>query len=121
MNRLEQIDGLNQEIAKALFESVPMPSWTEVVAVTKSTPDGSALSRTVRFGLLDGTVDRGSSPVRKYERRFSELTEQHWRLTQDLGFPRWFAMTVTVQRSGKCSFEFEYKDDYKEGDIMQRG
>ena len=28
---------------------------------------------------------------------------------------------VTVERSGKFSVNFEYKDDYQEGDIMKRG
>ena len=37
-----------------------------------------------------------------------------------LGQSRWYKMIVTVERSGKFNVEFEYKDDYQEGDIMKR-
>ena len=30
-------------------------------------------------------------------------------------------MIVSVEGSGKFSVDFEYKDDYQEGDIMKRG
>jgi hypothetical protein len=51
----------------------------------------------------------------------SEAARSQWRLTRDLGLPRWYKMTITVERSGKFSVDFEYKDDYQEDDIMQRG
>ena len=51
----------------------------------------------------------------------SDASHHHWKLTQDLGQPRWYKMIVTVERSGKFRVDFEYKDDYKEGDILQRG
>ena len=69
--------------------------------------------------LTDGRIDQGFEPVREEERQLDDATFAHWRLTQDLGQPRWDMMTVKVDRSGKYSVDFEYRDDYKEGDIMK--
>lgn len=98
-----------------------MHDWVQVKANLAFTPDASVGSQTFHFLRQSGVLDKGSSPSRSAELRIGQLAEQHWRLTQDLGLPRWYKMTVTVERSGKFSVDFEYKDDYKEGDIMQRG
>ena len=120
MEVLAKLDTLNTRIALALFEAPPMEDWVKVKAMLAFTPDASVGSQAFHFLLSSGEIDKGSSPRRPAELRVGQLAEEHWRLTQDLGLPRWYKMTVAVERSGKFSVDFEYKDDYKEGDIMKR-
>ena len=75
------------------------------------------------YDLIDkeGNVDQSTAPDTTTAYAIDKLSHRHWRLTQDLGQPRWYKMIVSVERSGKFSVDFEYKDDYQEGDIMKRG
>lgn len=38
---------------------------------------------------------------------------------QNLGQPRWYRMTVTVERSGRFSADVAYQDRYTTGDVMR--
>lgn len=58
-------------------------------------------------------------PPRAEHRLVKESADTHWRLTQDFGQPRWYMMTVRLERSGRYSVDFEYRDDYQVGDIMK--
>jgi hypothetical protein len=71
------------------------------------------------FRLADGRISRVIEPVREAERLLDDATFAHWRTTQQLGLPRWYMMTVKLERSGKYSVDYEYRDDYQEGDIMK--
>jgi hypothetical protein len=88
---------------------------------SRYTPNASSSAHAFDFLLSDGRVDKGASPLNPPLTQLENATKRHWQLTQDLGQPRWYKMIVTVERSGKFDVEFEYKDDYKEGDIMKRG
>jgi hypothetical protein len=121
MTVLSELDAIVTELAKALFTGAPMSDWRQLRLYAKYTPDGSVSGHDYDFLLDSGVVDKGSAPSRQREREIDALTRLHWRRTQDLGQPRWYKMIVTVERTGKFNVEFEYKDDYKEGDIMQRG
>jgi hypothetical protein len=120
MEKLKDLDALNTQIAQSLFAAPPMEDWMSVKATLAFTPDASVGSQTFHFLRSSGLVDKGSSPRRSAELMVGQLAEQHWRLTQDLGLPRWYKMIFTVERTGKFSVDFEYKDDYKEGDIMHQ-
>jgi hypothetical protein len=85
------------------------------------TPDGSVSAPDYWFGSDGSHAEVKDYPSDAVHDSVSEAARSQWRLTQDLGLPRWYKMTITVERSGKFSVDFEYKDDYKEGDIMQRG
>ncbi len=71
--------------------------------------------------LVDGKTVEGWYPENNFLDHLRKRARDHLKLTQDLGQPRWYKMIVTVERSGKFSVGFEYKDDYQEGDIMKRG
>lgn len=93
--------------------------WQEVVIRTRIAPLGNVSSLQFTFRLADGRIGTGIEPVREAERLLDDATFAHWRLTQDLGLPRWYMMTVRLERSGQYSVDFEYRDDYQEGDIMK--
>ncbi len=121
MTLLLELDAIVTELAQALFTGAPMSDWRQLRHYAKYTPDGSVSGHDYDFLLDSGVLDKRSAPSRQREHEIDALTRMHWRRTQDLGLPRWYKMTITVERSGKFSVDFEYKDDYKEGEIMQRG
>ena len=121
MTVLMKLDRVLSELAAHAYASAPMNNWEKIQVSLRSTPDGSVRARSYDFALTGGTLDQGSSPIRDADQLVDAAAEKHWRLTQDLGQPRWYKMIVTVERSGKFSVDFEYKDDYQEGDIMKRG
>ena len=121
METFKQFDLLISEIANELYQSVPLRDWKSVKMFSKYTPDASVSGHDFDIIRSDGSLDQGEAPEDAALIRLSKKTERHWRLTQDLGQPRWYKMIVTVERSGKFSVDFEYKDDYQEGDIMKRG
>jgi hypothetical protein len=83
-------------------------------------PDGEVSGHNYDYELDGGAIDRGSAPKAAARAAIRALTLRHWKLVQEMGQPRWFKLVVTVDRSGKCSFDFEYKDDYKETDMLER-
>jgi hypothetical protein len=121
MSALVQLDNVISDLAMTLFREAPTERWERQRLEASYTPDGGVGGHDYWYELDDGKVDRGISPHASARSAIRALTKNHWRLTQDLGQARWYKMTVTVERSGKFSVDFEYKDDYQEGDIMRRG
>ena len=121
MHDLRQLDGAVSEIASSVFQSVPIASWQKAILFAKYTPDGSVSGHDFDYHLVDGTINQRVIPDAQQRAAIYELTDQHLRLTQDLGLPRWYKMIVTVNRDGKFSVDFEYNDNYQEGDIIKRG
>lgn len=120
MSILLNLDELLTKIATILVTTSPADS-TKAMLAARYTPDGSVSAHDFCYQRCDHSLDDVSLPPAAVRSNLIDLTERHWRLTQDLGQPRWYKMTVTVERSGKFNVDFEYKDDYKVGDIMQRG
>jgi hypothetical protein len=116
---IKKLDPLNSQITEHVYSCAPMANWVTTKATLAFVPDGSVGSRTFHFVLVNGTVDKGSSPIRTHELAIAKLAEEHWKMTQAIGQPRWYKMTVTVERAGRSKVEFEYKDNYKEGDISR--
>lgn len=119
MQVLLELDQATTAVVQHAYRAVPPIDWQQVVVRTRIAPLGNVSSIQFTFHLADGRIDRGIEPVREEERQLDDATFAHWRLTQDLGQPRWYMMTVNLERSGKYSVDFEYRDDYKEGDIMK--
>ncbi len=117
---LAELDKMTTEVASHVFRAVPMTDWQRVQAFLKSRPDGSVRTRSYDFLLADGHLDQGTSPIAEADQLVDLTAAKHWQLTQDLGQPRWYKMIVTVERSGKFTVDFKYKDDYQEGDIIKR-
>ena len=120
MKTIKELDLLVSEIAGELHRSVETARWKAATMFCKYTADASVSGHDFDYTLEDGSIDRGSAPADEALLRLSKITKAHWQLTQDLAQARWYKMIVTVERSGKFSVDFEYKDDYQEGDIMKR-
>jgi hypothetical protein len=120
MAGLSDLDQLVTKIAMTTYESTPVADWSRAKLVAKYAPSGVGA---FEFAYTDTAnhVEEGESPDAESICKLSDFTHGHWQMNQDLGQPRWYKMIVTVERSGKFNVEFEYKDDYQEGDIMKRG
>ncbi len=118
---IQALDVLQTEIVTATYQSVPLSAWKSAKMYAKYSPDEEVGGLDFDFFLSDGTTTQASIPDASHRAKLYGSTKRHWRLTQDLGQPRWYKMIVSVERSGKFSVDFEYKDDYQEGDIMKRG
>ncbi|HEY8877479.1 MAG TPA: hypothetical protein VIN03_07950 [Roseateles sp.] len=115
---LKKLDDSVQAIALALHAACENHRAAQIRFSFRITPDASVWAPDYWFTAPDGSV-RKDFPSRDLERQVEEAAVHHWRLTQELGQPRWYMMTVNVERSGKYSVDFEYRDDYREGDIMK--
>jgi hypothetical protein len=118
---VKQIDAAISELCTVLYQSVPFDNWGTAKLVSKYVPAGDVSKHEYNFLLQDGSEGLYARLTDAALCDVEALTKRHWQLTQDLGQPRWYKMIVTVERSGKFNVEFEYKDDYQEGEIMKRG
>ena len=121
MNVLVEIDSALSALVKELYSDVPISNWRSQRLTASYTPTGNVGGHEYLYVAADNVEHHDVSPGGQARSTVRELTRRHWQLTQDLGQPRWYKMIVTVERSGKFSVDFEYKDDYQEGDIMKRG
>jgi hypothetical protein len=117
----KEFDTALSNVAAAVFAAYADQSWDRVRYFAKFTPTADVWSGDYDLIAADGSVDESTLPETMAAYAIDKLALRHWQLTQDLGQPRWYKMIVTVERSGKFTVEFEYKDDYQEGDIMKRG
>ncbi len=81
------------------------------------TPDGSVAAPDYWFVDEGSSVEVKDYPSSPVHRSVSESAEAHWSLAQQLGQPRWYQIAVKLERTGKYSVDFEYRDNYREGDI----
>ena len=118
---LQQLDAALTDIATAVVGVLGNGTeWRSLRYAARWTPEGDVGADD--FWVVDDSGrEKKVMPELAPALHVSNVAKHHWRLTQDLGQARWYQMTVTVERSGKFSADFEYKDDYREGDIMQRG
>lgn len=118
MNILKDLDAAVEAIAMSVATTFPIDRLRAVRYVARWTPAGDVGSNDF-WTIDDQNREEKVSPEIERSIEMYDLSKRHWQLTQDLGQPRWYKMIVTVERSGKFAVEFEYKDDYQEGDIMR--
>lgn len=82
------------------------------------TPNAGVLAPDYWPTMADGSV-RKDFPEQQFERSVEDAALRHWHLVQDLGQSPWYMMTLRVNLGGPYSADFEYRDDYQEGDIMK--
>jgi hypothetical protein len=116
---LAAIDQVTTRVAQAVYACAPNIDWREVISTVVIPPHGQSMQLDWAFVLTSGLMERGLEPTAIGYESLQEAARAHWQLTQDLGQPRWFAMTVRVSRSGKFSTELEYNDNYQEGDMFK--
>jgi hypothetical protein len=114
---LVQLDKAVQEIASALFSAFQHQEWQQVRYASRWTPDGDVGADD--FWLVTEAGTKKASSDLHLEQAVSDAARRHWRLTQDLGQSRWYMLTVTLNRDGNYSVNFEYRDNYQVGDIME--
>jgi hypothetical protein len=120
MANLASLDEVLTELATTLYATCPLADWKRLKLFVKYSSDGEVSGHNYDYELDRGVIDRGSAPKLTDRIAIRALTFRHWNLAQEMG-QRWFKMTVTVERSGKYSADFEYKNDYKETDMLERG
>ncbi len=115
-----KLDDATTAVITAIVNAFDSTKWNRIRHEARWTPSGDV-------GADDYWIEVHSGPSTKVLPEIgpsllvSKSSKLHWQLTQDLGQPRWYKMIVTVERSGKFTVDFEYKDDYQEGDIIKRG
>ena len=116
--KLKSIDEATVDVVTKLHAALSLYGAEEVRFCFRVSPDGSVTAPDYWFIKQDGTKTKDYPP--KSERRsVSDSAQAHWHLVQDLGQPRWYMMTINLSLAGKYSMEFEYCDNYHEGDIMK--
>jgi hypothetical protein len=117
---LTTLDEATTDVVRAVVAAFENTPWSRICYAARWTPAGDVGADDYWLSDDIGTTTK-VLPDLMPSVGVSNASKRHWRMTQDLGQARWYKMTVTVERSGKFSIDFEYKDDYQEGDIMRRG
>ena len=120
LGTLKELDAVLAELAATLYREAPLQNWEQQRLIARYTPDGGVGSHEYVYTLQDGRQEHGQSPASGAARAaVRELTRQHWDRSAALGQPRWYQLTLTLDRKGKYSTEFGYGDTYETGDIMR--
>jgi hypothetical protein len=114
---LSSLDEATTKVARALAGAFTEEPWDGLRYCSRWTPAGDVGADD--FWITVQGIERQTLPDLAASLRVSDAAKAHWQLTQKLGQARWYKMTLTVERTGKFNVAFEYKDDYKEGDIMK--
>lgn len=117
MTSLQQLDKATSDVAQALFSAFADQTWSSLRYAARWTPAGDIGADD--FWLVNSGKELQTLPELAASLRVSDAARRHWQLTQDLGQPRWYRMTVTVERDGRFSADFDYQDRYTTGDIMR--
>ncbi|MCU0763920.1 MAG: hypothetical protein MUF76_13430 [Hydrogenophaga sp.] len=118
--QLELLDQATAAIATPLYAGLQERKAPSLRFTYRVTPDGSVSAPDYWFKSDNSETEVKDYPSDAVHEAVVEAARAHWRLTQDLGLPRWYKLIMSVQRGGKFSVDFEYKDDYKEGDMMRQ-
>lgn len=117
MTSLQQLDKATSDVAAALFAAFADTGWSSLRYAARWTPAGDVGADD--FWRVDNGKEVQTLPELSASLRVSDAAKRHWQLTQDLGQPRWYRMTVIVGRDGRFSADFDYQDQYSTGDIMR--
>lgn len=119
MPTLADLDHCTTLIAALLRESTPLPQWCDAQLTVRSSPADDTRSYEFTYTLADGTTRRDLSPPVPELSRLSRLVQQHRAITRGLGQPPWFRMSLRVSHDGRFEVGFEYRDDYRPGDVVR--
>jgi hypothetical protein len=117
---LESLDQATTALVARLHAALQERQAQSLRFTFRMTPEGSVGAPDYWFldeGSQAEVKDYPSSPV---HRAVSESAEAHWSLTEQLGQARWYQIAVSVERSGRYGVDFEYRDNYQEGDIHRQ-
>jgi hypothetical protein len=115
---LAQLDNALQRVAAALAAAFADSGWEQLRYVSRWNPAGDV-------GADDFWRVQGGQPTQDFPASteaflaVQEAALAHWRLTQQLGQPRWFQMTLQLDRQGRYSADFDYRESYEAGDVIR--
>lgn len=118
MNAVQDLDRATVEVAKQAFLAVPFDDWLSVTCTARVAPHGGAKRIALAIRRSDGSVDKGTTPIPEAEERLDDALGEHWRLVRASSPAPWFQMKVVVERNGKFSVDFAYRENYQEGDLF---
>jgi hypothetical protein len=114
---LEKIDSKNTQLASLVVAAYADATWDVLHYAARWTPKGDVGA--TDFFVVSGSSHRKQYPSdREAERRLSDATKEHLQLLESIGQPRWYMMIVRVERSGKYTVNFDYRE-YVEHDISR--
>lgn len=116
-----KLDDINTQVAALVYKSVPLNNWVKAVVTARHPHNESTATISFDFHKAENTVERSLGFDDLSIVRLSQLFSEHQQLVQKASQPRWYKMIVIVHRDGKFNVDFEYNDNYQEGDIMKRG
>lgn len=119
MGSIREMDQAVIQLASELQANAPFRNWQRQRLTAAYTPQAGVGAHEYAYWLQDGTVNRSDSPNAAARVRIRELTATLWRLSQESGQAPWFKMNLDLDAGGKYSIDFEYRDNYQEGDIMK--
>lgn len=102
---LQKLDEATIDVATKLHAALLSYGAGGVRFCYRVTPDGGVTAPDYWFTQADGSEKR-DLPSRPERRAVNESADAHWHLTQALGQPRWYMMTVSLSRNGKYSTVF---------------
>ena len=114
---INSLDAATTGVVHALIEAFRGVPWKSLRCASRWTPRGDVGA--ADFWLSNGGEEVKTMPALAATLAVSNAAKQHWQLTQTLGQPRWYKMTVKVEHTGRFNVDFEYRDHYREGDIMR--
>lgn len=117
-SELQRLDAALQQVVQSLYAGYPQGTWESIRYCSRWTPAGDVGADDFWWLKQGKWVKQSPSRINDYL-AVSRATKEHWQLTQALGQPRWYQMTVKLEHDGRYSVDFKYRDIYKEGDIME--
>lgn len=117
-NELQELDHALHHVVAALAAGYAADRWDSLHYKSRWTPAGDVGSDDF-WKIVDGQKIKASPSNLNDYFAVSNAAKHHLNLSEQLGHPRWYMMTVKLSRNGKYTVDFEYRDDYEEGDIMK--
>ncbi|HOA51831.1 MAG TPA: hypothetical protein PKI05_06210 [Thermogutta sp.] len=114
---LDQLDEVSKKIATLIYQSVPIDEWVEANLIWKMSPNKKNSASRTQYLLPDGTVDKSKGLDVTTNMKLYDLLVKHRDLSEEMGQPWWFQITVTVNRSGTFKMDFEYRENYRPEDL----
>ena len=119
MNALEALDPFLSQIARTLFDSSKPAPWLTATMRTRLTPDGSSASQSFELKDPAGRVIAGWFPSDAEMDFMYTLVRDCHRMSLNSKSQQWYGMNLQVQIDGRFATDFEYRDQYTEGDLSR--
>ena len=115
---LKALDEALQHVALALAQAFDDQPWDRLRYASRWTPSGDVGADD--FWLRLGGAERKTMPAGMAESLgVYDSAKSHRNLKPVQGQARWYRLKHNQEKSGQYHADFEYRDDYREGDIIE--